>query len=206
MTITIRLAILAVLIGSAAVADFDGPAPTEFARARPATARDAGLAAFDEIYSVLTHPRCINCHTATEYPQQGDDRHRHLFGVLRGDDGRGVAALQCGSCHQQANADGAGVPGGPNWHLAPLSMAWQDTTDRPLPPAAICRQLTDSSRAHIPVKEMVHHHEVEPLVKWAYAPGLQPDGMPRAKPPLSHPQLVAATRRWVEAGAPCPDR
>src|SRR3989441_12848556 len=39
----------------------------------PAT-REAGLAAWQQVYSVLTHPRCINCHTATDYPQQGDDR------------------------------------------------------------------------------------------------------------------------------------
>jgi hypothetical protein len=44
---------------------------------------------------VLTHPRCINCHTATNYPQQGDDRHRHLFNIIRGPGGKGVAGLNC---------------------------------------------------------------------------------------------------------------
>jgi mono/diheme cytochrome c family protein len=29
--------------------------------------REAGLAAWQQVYSVLTHPRCINCHTATNY-------------------------------------------------------------------------------------------------------------------------------------------
>ena len=29
-----------------------------------------GLEAWEQVYSVLTHPRCINCHTATNYPQQ----------------------------------------------------------------------------------------------------------------------------------------
>jgi hypothetical protein len=43
---------------------------------------------------VLTHPRCINCHTATNYPQQGDDRHRHFANVVRGPEGKGVPALQ----------------------------------------------------------------------------------------------------------------
>ena len=38
-------------------------------------ARSDGLAAWQQVYSVLTSPRCINCHTATNYPQQGDDRH-----------------------------------------------------------------------------------------------------------------------------------
>jgi len=43
-----------------------------------------GLAAWEQVYSVLTSPRCINCHTATDYPQQGDDRHRHFANVVRG--------------------------------------------------------------------------------------------------------------------------
>jgi hypothetical protein len=172
--------------------------------ASDAARRQAGLDAFADVYSVLTHPRCINCHTATDYPQQGDDRHRHLYNVTRGADGHGVAALQCASCHQQANADGAGVPGGPRWHLAPLSMAWQDPEDRPLPPSQICRQLTDSTRAHLAVRELVHHHESEPLVHWAWNPGRRSDGTARTRPPLTHAQLVAATRTWVGAGAPCP--
>jgi mono/diheme cytochrome c family protein len=33
--------------------------------------REAGLVAWQQVYSVLTHPRCINCHTATNYPQTG---------------------------------------------------------------------------------------------------------------------------------------
>jgi hypothetical protein len=93
------------------------------------TSRD-GLAAWQKVYSVLTSPRCINCHTATNYPQQGDDRHRHFANVIRGPEGRGVPGLNCMSCHQEANADSTGVPGGHNWHLAPLSMRWQDTNDQ----------------------------------------------------------------------------
>ena len=54
---------------------------------------EAGLAAWQQVYSVLTTPRCINCHTATNYPQQGDDRHRHLFNVVRGPGGKGVPGL-----------------------------------------------------------------------------------------------------------------
>ncbi len=83
---------------------------------------DEGLAAWEQVYSVLISSRCINCHTATNYPQQGDNRHRHFANVIRGPEGMGVPGLNCASCHQQANADSTGVPGGHNWHLAPLSM------------------------------------------------------------------------------------
>src|ERR1043165_1031891 len=97
---------------------------------RPTTT--AALAAWDQVSSVLISPRCINCHTATNYPQQGDDRHRHFANVIRGPEGKGVPGLNCASCHHEANADSTGVPGGPDWHLPPLTRQWQDMNDRAL--------------------------------------------------------------------------
>ena len=170
----------------------------------PAT-REAGLAAWQQVYSVLTHPRCINCHTATDYPQQGDDRHRHLFNVVRGTEGKGVPALNCATCHQGANADSTGVPGAENWHLAPLSMRWQDVNDKILSSADICKSLTDRSKNdNLDAAGVLKHHQTEPLVHWAFAPGRGRDGTARSLPPLTHDQLVAVTRTWVEAGTPCP--
>jgi len=84
---------------------------------------DESAALWRKIESVLTSPRCLNCHTATEFPRQGDDRHRHLHGVLRGRDGRGVPGQTCAACHPSTNQSMSGVPGGPSWHLAPRSMA-----------------------------------------------------------------------------------
>ena len=164
-----------------------------------------GLAAWQKVYSVLTSPRCINCHTATNYPQQGDDRHRHFANVIRGPAGKGVPGLNCLSCHQETNADSTGVPGGHNWHLAPLSMRWQDANDQLLSSAAVCRALTDSAKNNgLDGPGLLKHHEEEPLVLWAWNPGMRPDGSRRTLPPLSHAEFVAATRTWVEAGTPCP--
>ena len=164
-----------------------------------------GLTAWEEVYSVLTSPRCINCHTATNYPQQGDDRHRHFANVVRGPEGKGVPALNCVGCHQQANADSTGVPGGPDWHLAPLSMRWQDTNDRPLSSGAVCRAVTDRSRnENMDGRALLKHHEEAALVLWAWNPGRRTDGTMRTLPPLTHEQFVAATRIWVGAGTPCP--
>ena len=164
-----------------------------------------GLAAWEQVYSVLTSARCINCHTATNYPQQGDDRHRHFANVIRGPEGKGVPALNCVGCHQAANADSTGVPGGPDWHLAPLSMRWQDTNDRPLSSAAVCRAVTDRSRnENMDGRALLKHHEQAALVLWAWSPGRRPDGTMRTLPPLTHAEFVEATRRWVEAGTPCP--
>jgi hypothetical protein len=170
----------------------------------PAT-REAGLVAWQQVYSVLTHPRCINCHTATNYPQQDDDRHRHLFNVIRGTGGRGVPSLNCATCHQGANAAGTGVPGAHNWHLAPLSMKWQDLNDQILSSAEICRSLTDRSKNdNLNGPGLLKHHQTEPLVHWAFEPGRRRDGTARSLPPLTHDEFVAATRTWVEAGTPCP--
>ena len=164
-----------------------------------------GLTAWKQVYSVLISPRCINCHTASNYPQQGDDRHRHFANVIRGPEGKGVPALNCVSCHQDRNADSTGVPGGPNWHLAPLSMQWQDLNDRPLSSAAVCRSVTDTSKnENMDGPALLKHHEQAELVLWAWTPGRRPDGSTRTTPPLSHQQFVAATRTWVAAGTPCP--
>lgn len=183
--------------------------------------RSGGLQAWEQVYSVLTHPRCLNCHTATEYPQQGEDRHRHGFNVVRGEDGRGVPGLRCGTCHQGATSkasggakcadchEGAllagGVPGGHGWHLAPLSMAWQDKNDKAFSSAQLCRTLTDRSKnQNHDGPALLKHHEEEELVLYAWQPGRRADGGPRAVPRLTHEQFIAATRRWVEAGTPCP--
>jgi len=166
---------------------------------------EAGLAAWQQIYSVLTHPRCINCHTATNYPQQGDDRHRHQFNVVRGPGGKGVPGLNCATCHQPANADSTGVPGAHNWHLAPLSMKWQDIKDNILPSGDVCRSLTDRSKNdNLNGSGILRHHQQEPLVLWAFQPGHRRDGSARRLPPLTHDEFVAATKTWVEAGMPCP--
>jgi len=170
-----------------------------------ATTRADGLAAWQQVYSVLTHPRCINCHTATHYPQQGDDRHRHFANVVRGPEGKGVPALQCVTCHQDANADSTGLPGAHDWHLAPLPMQWQDPNDKVLSSAEICGAITDRSKNNNrDGAALLKHHTEEPLVLWAFQPGRRIDGSMRTLPPLTREEFVTATRKWVEAGTPCP--
>src|SRR5262249_41816017 len=113
--------------------------------------------------------------------------------------------LYCAGCHQDVNADNTGVPGVPNWHLAPLSMKWQDTNDRPLSSAAGWRGVTGrSGNENMGGPSLLKHHEEGALVVWAWNPGRRPDGTMRTVPPLSHAEFVNATRTWVEAGTPCP--
>lgn len=200
------LSVILIGCGAWSMSALSGSVHHEPPPAAKAATRTEGLAAWQQVYSVLTHPRCINCHTATNYPQQGDDRHRHFANIVRGPAGKGVPALQCITCHQEANADSTGVPGAHDWHLAPLSMQWQDMNDKILPSAAVCKAVTDKSKNnHLDGPGLLKHHTDEPLVLWAFQPGRRIDGTMRSLPPLTHDQFVEATRKWVEAGTPCPE-
>ena len=100
--------------------------PESFAAINDTAARSAAL--FTEAGKVLTHPRCVNCHPASDRPRQGDTSRLHQPPVERGADGFGLPAMRCPICHQQTNFEPAGVPGDPVWHLAPRDMAWEGKT------------------------------------------------------------------------------
>jgi hypothetical protein len=52
--------------------------------------KSSGSPQWQAIYAVLTHPRCINCHTIDDSPRQTDQRFPHVFNVIKGPDDRGV--------------------------------------------------------------------------------------------------------------------
>jgi hypothetical protein len=205
-----RIAVCALCVNLSLVAHVTTAADSPMSpqtRTPATTTRAQGLGAWQRMYSVLTHPRCVNCHTAGGYPQQGDDRHPHAFNVVRGSSGFGAPAYTCMACHQVSNADATGIPGASGWHLAPLSMKWQSLDDRVLPSATVCRAITDRSKNHnLDGPALLKHHEEDALVLWAFSPGPRSDGTPRSLPPLTHADFVAATRTWVDAGMPCPTR
>lgn len=151
-------------------------------------------ALFVEAAKVFLHPRCANCHPAGDTPMQLDGR-VHVPPVYRADDGSGVAAMHCQSCHQEANVEHARVPGAPHWSLAPLSMAWLGKT-----PRQVCEQLKDRSRNGDRSLEEVHHHVAEDaLVAWGWNPG------PGREPaPGDQQTLAALVAAWIETGAHCP--
>ncbi|HWA90195.1 MAG TPA: PQQ-binding-like beta-propeller repeat protein [Rhizomicrobium sp.] len=174
-----------------------------------------GAAEWPKIYSVLTYPRCINCHTMTDtannasYPRQDDNRHPHHYGVLRGDpagEGHGTAIAPCTSCHLDANDDRIGVPGAPKWALAPLSMAWESAPNVAMNGGQLCEVLKNKSlNGGRDLNALLTHiSEDNSLVSWAFAPGKHLDGTPRSVPPLSRAQFIAAFTTWVGANGPCP--
>lgn len=54
----------------------------------PAAAPKADWAVFERIASVLQHPRCMNCHTVTQFPRQKDTGTPHVQLIVRGKEAR----------------------------------------------------------------------------------------------------------------------
>ncbi len=158
-----------------------------------------------KIYSVLSSPRCLNCHTMTDFPRQTDLRYAHIYGVMRGPDDRGLPQLRCDSCHGAMNNPVTGIPGAPNWHTAPLSMAWESAPRVALSSSALCARLKDKARnGNRDLAALEHHIATDHLVLWGWSPGSRPNGDNRLTPPLSHEQFVQDFKEWTAEGAPCP--
>ena len=181
-----RMAPVATLPGQLAT-----PAAFEAVPDRAARSR----ALFGEISKVLTHPRCVNCHTPDESPRQGDQHAFHDPPVARGAGDRGVPGMQCTGCHQDHNLELARVPGAPGWHLAPVSMVWLDRS-----PREICEQIKDRQRNGDRSLADIHEHLAKDrLVAWGWSPGADRTPAPGTQAQLG--ELVAA---WIDTGAECP--
>lgn len=178
--------------------------PAAAAAAPPATpasprgtegAESPGLEAYATLYSVLKHPRCLNCHPSGNRPLQFDASLPHIMNVQRGPSDRGGAALQCSTCHQAENhAQPHLPPGSPVWRLAPREMAFEGRS-----PRALALQLRDPKQSHLTLEELVAHVRDDALVGWGWAPGPG-----RAPVPVPREAFVAAFTTWVAAGAPIP--
>ena len=161
---------------------------------------EPSAAAFAAVATVLMSPRCGNCHTLTEFPRQGDDRHPHLFHVTRGSADHGAAGLPCSSCHGQSNNALSGVPGAPDkWRLAPIGMGWEG-----LSTAELCDHLKDPQRnGHRSGADIIDHLK-SPFVMWSWSPGTDPHGRPRNAPAVAYADFIKAAETWVSTGAACP--
>ncbi len=161
--------------------------------------QEEGKEKFRQMATVLQYPRCMNCHTRSEFPRQGDDRHRHAMNVLRGPADHGAPGLHCSTCHRAVNQTASGVPGAPDWHLAPLRMAWED-----LSVGELCRALLDPARGGMKPDQFIPHFRTG-LVRWAWSPGMAPHGSVRGAPPIPYEEFLTLTRDWIGLGARCPD-
>jgi hypothetical protein len=152
------------------------------------------LALFAEVGKVIQHPRCLNCHPATERPTQTDAMRPHMPLVVRGF-GMGAAGLHCTTCHHDKNFDPANVPGNPKWMLAPAAMAWQGKTL-----GQICAQIKDKTRnGNRDMAKLEEHMATDELVGWGWHPGGN-----RTPVPGTQAQFGALFKAWADSGAYCP--
>ena len=119
--------------------------------------------------------------------------------VRRGADGHGVGrdALH-GRATPAANFDAVAMPGHPNWHLAPASMAWQGKSLR-----QICAQIKDPDRngGAYARRRSSSTWPSDSLVGWAWSPGVG-----REPAPGTQAAFGALIEAWADTGAVCPER
>ncbi len=153
------------------------------------------IALFQEAGKVLLHPRCVNCHPAGDRPLQTDAMRPHQPFVVRGEADIGAPGMMCGTCHHQANYDPAGVPGHPQWHLAPIEMAWEGKSL-----GEICEQIKDPERnGGKDMAALIHHMAEDSLVGWGWNPGKG-----RTPAPGTQKEFGELIKAWAETGAHCP--
>lgn len=160
-------------------------------------------------------------------PTVGDDRRLHPMNIsslnnlqLRVEDGKFVNnpsgnPVTCRGCHQDTNGKEFGMPPGAAndlmpgfvWHMPPARMK----IERDISPAKLCELWLDpASNSNLAYrggrndmktfkKEFEHHVKDDPLVRWAWEPGLG-----RTSAPGTHSEFVSAMSLWIDAGAPCP--
>jgi hypothetical protein len=165
--------------------------PSAFATISDPAARSRAI--FAEMAKVLTHPRCMNCHPATNRLTQGNDEHPHQPVATRD--------TTCMTCHTDRNftlheqASYRSIPGHPRWMAAPIEMAWQGKSV-----GEICRQIKDPDRNGGRNLSLLHEHLAhDDLVAWGWQPGAGRD-----PPPGSQALLGELAQAWIDTGALCP--
>lgn len=190
---------------------------SEDKKAKPivkAVGKEAALAQWAKVYTVLSHPRCANCHVGKDNrPRWSGPHYKYSFGVDQdwsyhamninggkasapGGIREGSQTLPCTTCHMQSNSPTHhGPPGAPIWALAPVEMEWWKKSS-----PQICAQIKDPARnGKRTLEQVAHHIEHDALVRWGWNPG--PGRQPA---PLSAQETAFALRVWAKSGAPCP--
>ena len=125
----------------------------------------------------------------------------HAQNVQRGPDGKGARGLACSTCHATAEPAGelrrAHAAG--RAQLAPAAAGAQDGLHRPFRRGALPRLKNQKENGGKDLAALLEHVSHDKLVLWGWDPGVG-----RAPVDVPHAEFVAAFKRWVAAGAPCP--
>lgn len=155
--------------------------------------------AFNKMMDVLTHQRCLNCHPSDNIPKQGEDSHSHRFDITRTNSV--TAATNCNTCHQAGNNNYSGVPGAPEWSLAPHKMRWEGLSRTEIAKS----MMNPDNNGNRSAEDIMRHLTEHELVLWAWEPGVDAEGNPREKPPIPVDEYVKAVKKWIELGAQIPE-
>lgn len=157
----------------------------------------ASIAAFKDVYAVLMHPRCMNCHPTGDIPLQGDESRIHTMLPQRGPDGKGISTMKCATCHAGKGVPGEHTPpGNPSWHLPPadMKMVFQGKSAREL-----ALQLVNPDKNGHKDMQALREHAEDTLVKSGWNMGGD-----RELPPLSYEEFKKVWYTWIDTGAYAP--
>ena len=171
--------------------------------------RDAGLEAWERIHAVVSHPRCVNCHTDARNlpmwsgPEFSEDR-PHGMNIHADDSRIGAETLPCQTCHVTSTRPNtvphAAPHAGMEWRLAPVEFLWFG-----VPGADICKQIRDPARnggrdGKGLVEHILHDASEKGFITWGFDPGAGREAAPGGM--QAH---LDDTLAWVAAGMPCPE-
>lgn len=169
----------------------------------PQIPREEGLAAWDRIFEVTSHPRCTNCHVGDagipmwEALGYGEER-VHGMGIVAGDSRIGAESVPCRTCHV-TSARANTVPHAPPhiddaWRLPPIELEWLDKSS-----AEVCAQMRDpETNDGKTIAELVEHLQTSAFVAWGFDPGAG-----RSAPTGTVEDIARDVALWGEAGTPC---
>lgn len=164
--------------------------------------RSEGLAAWDRIHVVVSHPRCTNCHVGAQTEPMwnglGYGNRAHGMAVVADETRIGAETTPCRTCHVTSGAPNDVPRAAPHieapWQLAPVELGWLGKSA-----AEICIQLRDPARndGH-DIAGLMDHLRASPFVAWGFAPGAG-----RSAPPGDVGALTRDVAVWGAAGSPC---
>lgn len=207
-----HLLLVAALIALAGAAGAEGTAVVTPPDAG-SVPRAAGLAAWDRVYEVVSHPRCANCHVGPDNipmwsgPSYGEAR-PHGMNINAGESRMGAEFVPCAACHVQ-RAQAASARNGAHeppqvalaWQLAPVEFQWFGKSS-----AEVCAQMADPERTGgrdwVALAEHLRDDAGHGgFVEWGWNPGGGRDPAP-----YSLQAHIDDVLTWGAAGTPCEDQ
>ena len=162
----------------------------------------AGVEVWGNIYKVLSHPRCVNCHVPDDRPRWSGKSYGktqvHGMNVQATATRMGMPGQQmCLTCHSKLNADVPhGPPGAAVWALAPVEMTWWGKSSQEL-----CTIVKDPAKTGgRDITAFADHIGHDALVAWGWDPGVG-----REPAPFSAKETVVMLEQWLALGLPCPE-